>query len=93
MAEPAEDAAEEIGVGALTLGSGVEVLTDEAAYGAEEDEEPVNVYFNFEPADAELLVFPAPTEDDPEPFDIFPEEDGSYLLVPGSYTYSAEPLR
>ncbi len=90
VAEPAEDAAEEIGVGALTLGSGVEVLTDEAAYGAEEDEEPVNVYFNFEPADAELLVFPAPTEDDPEPFDIFPEEDGSYLLVPGSYTYSAE---
>lgn len=34
-------------------------------------------------------VYPAATEEDPEPEEILAQEDGSYWLVPGEYWYSA----
>ena len=35
-------------------------------------------------------VYPAVTEENPEPEEILPQEDGSYHLLPGEYVYSAE---
>ena len=59
--------------------------------GEEPDEQPdegetsetVRVVFVCDPAETEVTVY------DAEGAEIDPEEDGSYLLVPGSYTYSA----
>lgn len=35
-------------------------------------------------------VYPAVTEENPEPEEILPQEDGSYHLLPGEYVYSVE---
>ena len=48
-----------------------------------ETSETVRVVFVCDPAKTEVTVY------DAEGAEITPEEDGSYLLVPGSYTYSA----
>ena len=60
---------------------------DEAADGESDDAEKVSIRFNLTPEDLTLKVYPAETED-AEP--ISPEEDGSYLLIPGEYCYDAE---
>ena len=50
---------------------------------------PVTVNLLLTPEDAFLTVHPAPTEETPEPPEIPKQEDGSYLLLPGDYTWSA----
>ena len=47
------------------------------------------VVFRAEPENALVTVFPAPTEANPEPNAVPPQEDGSWSLLPGEYVYSA----
>ena len=71
----------------------------------EEPAEKVSVRFNLAPADLTLKVYPADDADSAEAQEpaaeetqsdvsvsqaISPEDDGSYLLVPGEYCYDAE---
>ena len=50
---------------------------------------PVSVVFETTPEDAVIAVRPAVSGEDPAQEAIPPQEDGSYLLLPGQYTYSA----
>ena len=50
---------------------------------------PQRVVFRVQPENAVITVFPAPTEINPEPNAVPPEEDGSWSLLPGEYVYSA----
>ena len=50
---------------------------------------PQRVVFRVQPENAVITVFPAPTETNPEPNAVPPEEDGSWSLLPGEYVYSA----
>ena len=52
--------------------------------------EPVVVYFIVTPEGATVIVYPKATEETPEPEAIEPELDGSFLLLPGEYTYTVE---
>ena len=53
-------------------------------------EERIRVVVVSEIEDLRVTVYPAPTEETPEPEAIEPEEDGSWLLAAGDYVYSAE---
>ena len=59
----------------------------EAEDGESDDAEKVSIRFNLTPEDLTLKVYSAEAQD-AEP--ISPEEDGSYLLIPGEYYYDAE---
>ena len=59
----------------------------EAADGESDDAEKVSIRFNLTPEDLTLKVYSAEAQD-AEP--VSPEEDGSYLLIPGEYYYDAE---
>lgn len=50
---------------------------------------PQRVVFRVQPENAVITVFPAPTELNPEPNAVPPQEDGSWSLLPGEYVYSA----
>ena len=54
-----------------------------------EEAQPVSVVFETTPEDAVIAVRPAVAGEDPAQEAIPPQEDGSYLLLPGQYTYSA----
>ena len=58
--------------------------------GPEEPAEPEGrrVAFSVQPEEAVVTVYPAATEEAPEPAAIEPAEDGAYLLLPGEYVYS-----
>ena len=62
--------------------------SDENTDGMDESTLPVRVAFTTVPEDAEVTVRPAATEGNPEPEPIPAQEDSSYLLLPGEYTYS-----
>ena len=53
-------------------------------------DERIRVVVVSEIEDLRVTVYPAPTEETPEPEAIEPEEDGSWLLAAGDYVYSAE---
>ena len=55
-----------------------------------EEVQPVSVFFDAIPDTAVVTVYPAATEEVPAPEAIPAEEDDSFLLLPGEYTYSAE---
>ena len=50
---------------------------------------PRRVVFFCQPEDTLIVVRPAPTETNPEPNDLPPQEDGSWSLLPGEYVFSA----
>ncbi|MGX8705413.1 MAG: hypothetical protein ACSW8J_02440, partial [bacterium] len=52
--------------------------------------EAIRVKFTYTPGNAVVQVYPEATPATPAPKPIAPEADGSWLLIPGSYTYSAE---
>ena len=54
------------------------------------EEQPVSVIFDVTPETAVIAVYPVATEEAPNPETIPAEEDGSFLLLPGEYTYTAE---
>ena len=81
--EESQDAAEEN-----------EEKEDEILRSAQDDEDaptPVRVIFVCEPEETVVTVYnPAQPDENGEPTVIDPEEDGSWLLVPGTYLYDAE---
>ena len=92
--EPTEEATEEV-TEEVTEEATEEVTeaTEEAeAAGTTESESItyVTVHFLCDYDDVILHVFPAATEENPEPEEIIAQEDGSYHLAPGTYTYSTE---
>lgn len=92
--EPTEEAAEE------ATEEPTEEVTEEVTEATEEAEATgttesesityVTVHFLCDYDDVILHVFPAATEENPEPEEIIVQENGSYHLAPGTYTYSAE---
>ena len=52
--------------------------------------EPVSVCFCCEAEEVVITVYPAASEENPEPEAISAQEDGSFLLLPGEYAYTAE---
>ena len=50
---------------------------------------PQRVVFSCEPEGTLIVVRPAPTEANPEPNDLPPQEDGSWSLLTGEYVFSA----
>ncbi|WP_207649430.1 hypothetical protein, partial [Sarcina sp. DSM 11001] len=52
--------------------------------------QPVLVTFISDPETAVVAVYPAATEEVPDPEAIPAQDDGSFLLLPGEYTYNAE---
>ena len=62
------------------------------AQAIQEEEElpagPQRVVFRCEPEEALVVLFPAPTETNPEPNAVPPQADGSWSLEPGNYSYS-----
>ncbi len=79
--------------------------TKDETEDTEESVEKVSVRFNLIPEDLTLKVYPADDADSAEtqetaaeetqsdasePQPLMPEEDGSYLLIPGEYYYDAE---
>ena len=62
----------------------------ETAAADEPGEKPMPLVVVSEIEDLRVTVYPAPTEETPEPEAIEPEEDESWLLPPGDYVYSAE---
>ena len=87
--QPAEGEAEE-----SAEGEAEEESTDEVIEEPEEVEgeaiQPVSVVFDAMPETAVVTVWPAATEEVPVPEAIPAQEDGSFALLPGEYTYSAE---
>ena len=63
--------------------------SDENADGMDETALHVHVAFTTVPEEAVVTVFTAITEENPEPEPIPAQEDGSFLLLPGKYTYGA----
>ena len=67
---------------------------DEILRSAQDDEDapaPVRVVFDCDPAETVVTVYdPAQPDENGEPSIIDPEEDGSWLLLPGTYLYDAE---
>ena len=67
---------------------------DEILRSAQDDEdvpEPVRVTFVCDPEETVVTVYdPAQPDENGEPTVIDPEEDGSWLLLPGKYLYDAE---
>lgn len=56
-----------------------------------ESTDPVRVVFDCDPEDAVITVYdPAQLNENGEPMEIEPEEDGTWLLMPGTYLYDAE---
>jgi len=89
---PAEEPTGEEPVEIIISGDGEEPADQPAEpTGEEEDdaaEEPVRVVFVCEPEDLTLTVYVLDEEENKQIFE--PEEDGSYLLLPGEYYYDAE---
>ena len=83
--EPAAESAE---------GTAEKTAAEEQSAGTREaelqPEERIRVVVVSEIEDLRVTVYPAPTEETPEPEAIEPEEDGSWLLAAGDYVYSAE---
>ena len=73
-----------------TEGEGEGEPAEQPTDGEEEVVQPVSVVFDTIPETAVVTVYPAATEEVPEPEVIPAQEDGSFLLLPGEYTYSAE---
>ena len=71
-----------------------DTIGDDALDVPEDDEidpDLVRVVFVCDPADTIITVYdPMNLDDDGEPLVVEPEEDGSYLLYPHEYIYSAE---
>ena len=79
--------AESVPVNAETTEPATEPDVQDPAEPAEEtDTAPVAVVFTVTPEEAELLVYIKDEYD--EKTEIDPEEDGSYLLLPGEYFYT-----
>ena len=88
--EPAEEPAGELAV-EPSEGPAEEPAVEPSKEPAEGvTEEWVSVRFVSEATLLNVTVYPLPSGDDPEPEAIEPEEDGSWLLLPGEYCYSAE---
>ena len=83
--EPAEDPTEP-----TVPGDGEEAPVEVPAEEEDEEpsEEPVRVIFVCDPEDLTLTVYTLDENGDKRSFE--PEEDGSYLLLPGEYFYEAE---
>ena len=68
--------------------SSTDTVEESAAVEDTTEETPVTVVFNVTPEDAVVTVYTKDNPDDPEEKTVIdPEEDGSYLLLPGEYYY------
>ena len=72
---------------AFTVADEPLIITVEMEVKEAEEAHPVSVVFNATPETAVVTVYDAAAEGEPEA--IAAQEDGSFLLVPGEYTYTA----